>query len=73
MPECWGKSYSGNCIYAISQLAQSGIGIPASGSVRYRRSQISLALPSYAHLYFRHLHWYGGVTAVVLPGWVIWE
>jgi hypothetical protein len=55
-----------------SQLAQSGIGIPASGSVRYRWSRISLALPSYAHLYFRHLHWYGGVT-VLLPGWVIWE
>ncbi len=31
-----------------SQLCKSGIGIPASGSVRYRSSQISPALPSFA-------------------------
>jgi hypothetical protein len=30
-----------------SQLLQSGIGIPASGSVRYRWSRVSPALPSY--------------------------
>ncbi len=30
------------------------------------------ALPSFAHLYFRHLHWYGSVT-VLLLGWVILE
>ncbi len=32
-----------------SQLPQSGIGIPASGSVRYHWSRISRALPSYAN------------------------
>ncbi len=64
MPDCWGKSYVGTGIFAISQPAQFGIGIPASWSVRYRRSRSSLALASYAHLYFRHLHWYRGVTAV---------
>jgi hypothetical protein len=31
-----------------SQRSQSGIGIPASGSVRYHWSRISPALPSYA-------------------------
>jgi hypothetical protein len=30
------KSYSGIGIFTVSQLSQSGIGIPASGSVRYR-------------------------------------
>jgi hypothetical protein len=34
-------------IFTGNQLLRSGIGIPVSGSVRYRWSQISPALPSY--------------------------
>jgi hypothetical protein len=52
MPECGGKSYSGTGIFTNSQLAQFCIGIPASGSARTRRSQISLALPSYCMLIY---------------------
>jgi hypothetical protein len=44
MPE---KSYSGIAIFTGSQILQPGIGIPASGLVRYRWSRISPALPSY--------------------------
>jgi hypothetical protein len=45
------KSYSSIGISSGSQLSQSNIGIPASsGSVRYRWSQIYLALPSYGTL-----------------------
>ncbi len=39
-----------NC---YSHLCQSGIGIPASGSVRYRLSRISPALPN-CRLHFTH-------------------
>jgi hypothetical protein len=46
MLECREKGYSGIGIFTVSQLCQSGIGIPASGSVRYRWSRISPALPS---------------------------
>jgi hypothetical protein len=41
------KSESGIGISFGNQLPQSGIGIPASGSVRYRWSCIIPALPSY--------------------------
>jgi hypothetical protein len=44
MPE---KSNSVIGIFTGNQLPQSGIGIPVSGLVRYRWSQISPALPSY--------------------------
>jgi hypothetical protein len=47
MPE---KNKSGIGIFTGSHLLQSGIGIPASGSVRYRWSRISLALPSYGNI-----------------------
>jgi hypothetical protein len=43
-----GKSQSDIRILTGSQQSQSGIGIPASGPVRYRWSRISPALPSYA-------------------------
>ncbi len=39
-----GKSYSGIGISSGSQLPQSGIGIPASGSVQYRWPRISPSL-----------------------------
>jgi hypothetical protein len=45
MPE---KSQSGIGILTGSQWSQSGIGIPASGQVRYHWTRISPALPSYA-------------------------
>jgi hypothetical protein len=41
------KCLSGIGIFVVSQLCQSGIGIPASGSVRYRWPRISPALASY--------------------------
>jgi hypothetical protein len=50
MPEYRGKDYSGIGIFAVSQLCQSGIGTPASGSLRYRWSRISPALPSYEYI-----------------------
>ncbi len=40
------KSYSGIGIFTGSQQIQSGIGSRASGSVQYRWSRISPALPS---------------------------
>ncbi len=43
----WGKSQYGIKISSGSQLPQSSISIPASGSVRYRWLWISLALPSF--------------------------
>ncbi len=43
-----GKSQSDIRILTGSQQSQSGIGIPASGPVRYRWSRISPSLPSYA-------------------------
>jgi hypothetical protein len=46
MPE---KSYSGIGISSNSQLSQSGISLPHQGSVRYRWSRISPALPSYSY------------------------
>jgi hypothetical protein len=49
------KGYSGIDIFTVSQLSQSGIGIPASGSVRYRWLRNSpvmvfhlVALPSFS-------------------------
>jgi hypothetical protein len=47
MPESWRKVSSASAYFTGSQLLQSGIGFPASGSFRYRWSQISPALPSY--------------------------
>jgi hypothetical protein len=44
MPE---NSLSGIYIFTVSQLRQSGTGIPALVSVRYRWSRISLALPCF--------------------------
>jgi hypothetical protein len=58
MPE---KSYSGIGIFTGIQPSQSGVSIPASGSVWYRWSRISPALPSYAlnpcsvYVYFLNL------------------
>jgi hypothetical protein len=49
MPECRKKSKSGIGIFTGFQLSQSGIGIPASESVRYCWSRISPALPSFAY------------------------
>jgi hypothetical protein len=48
MPE---KSFSGIGIFSGIQQSQSGIGIQASGSVWFRLSRMSLALPSYAVSY----------------------
>ncbi len=42
-----GKSYAGIYIFTVSQLRQSGIGIPAFGPVRYHWSRISPAVSSY--------------------------
>jgi hypothetical protein len=47
MPESWRKVSPASAFFTGSQLLQSGIGLPTSGSVRYRWSQISPALPSY--------------------------
>jgi hypothetical protein len=44
-----GKSKHGIGIFIGSQQCQSGIGIPASFSVRYRWPRISPALPSFAY------------------------
>jgi hypothetical protein len=41
------KVNSGIIIFSVSQLCHSDIDIPASGTVRYRWSRISPALPSY--------------------------
>jgi hypothetical protein len=46
MPESWRKVRPASAFFTGSQLLQSGISLPASGSVRYRWSQISPALPS---------------------------
>jgi hypothetical protein len=57
MPESWRKVSPALAFFTGSQLLQSGIGLPASGSVRYRCSQISPALPSYginARSFYRH-------------------
>jgi hypothetical protein len=45
MPE---KSYSGIVSFTVSLPWQSGIGIPASTSVRYRWSRIGPVVPTYA-------------------------
>ncbi len=64
MPECRNAGMSecrnageklvrGIGIFTGSELSQSDIGIPASGSTRYRWSWISPALPSYVkYLWF---------------------
>jgi hypothetical protein len=41
------KSYSGIVNFTVSPLRQSGIGIPASASVRYRWSRIIPVVPTY--------------------------
>jgi hypothetical protein len=47
MPECRRTSHSGIVSFTGSPLRQSGIGIPASPSVRYRWSRIIPVVPSY--------------------------
>jgi hypothetical protein len=46
--ECRYKCYSGIVSFTVNLPSQSGIGIPASTSVRYRWSRISPVVPSYA-------------------------
>jgi hypothetical protein len=48
MPEFRKKGWSGIGIFTVSQLCQSGIGIPTSEPVRYRWSLI-LAFPSFVY------------------------
>jgi hypothetical protein len=54
MPEC---RESQTCIGISTgmQLLQSGIRIPASGSVRYRWSRIIPALPTYGYFALGHI------------------
>jgi hypothetical protein len=47
IPECRRKGYSGIVSFTVSPHHQSGIGIPASMSVRYRWSRIIPVVPSY--------------------------
>jgi hypothetical protein len=47
MPECRKKFSPASAFSPVFNLRQSGIGIPASESVRDRLSRISPALPSY--------------------------
>jgi hypothetical protein len=47
MPECRKKVIPAS-VFTGSQLSQSGIGIPASWSVRYRWSRIIPALPRFS-------------------------
>jgi hypothetical protein len=51
MSEYWKKKFKKIIGFTVSPLRQSGIGIPASASVRYRWSQINPAVPSYAFSY----------------------
>jgi hypothetical protein len=51
MPEYWNAGDNVSpalAFFTDSHLCQSGNGIPASGSIRYRLSRISPALPSFA-------------------------